>query len=66
MWVLKFHVWITRDFWDSGMFAALIIALANPTQIKRRLQVWGVRRLHSEEKVVYAAALSPVSSQASL
>ena len=62
----------TCDFSDSGVLAALIIALLFFWQTQHRSDMGfitvmcGVSCLHSEQKVVYAAALSPVSSQASL
>ena len=57
---------------DSGVLAALIIALLFFWQTQHRSDkgfitvMCGVSCLHSEQNVVYAAALSPVSSQASL
>ena len=65
-------VLLTCDFSDSGVLAALIIALLFFWQTQHRSDkgfitvMCGVSCLHSEQNVVYAAALSPVSSQASL
>ena len=65
-------VLFTCDFSESGVLADLMIALLFFWQTQHRSDkgfitvMCGVSCLHSEQKVVYAAALSPVSSQASL
>ena len=66
------RVLFTCDFSESGVLADLMIALLFFWQTQHRSDkgfitvMCGVSCLHSEQKVVYAAALSPVSSQASL
>ena len=65
------HVF-TCDFSDSGTFADLITTLLFFWQSQHRSDIGfmtvmcGVSCLHNEQKVVYAAALNSVSSQASL
>ena len=65
-------VLFTCDFSESGVLADLMIALLFFWQTQHRsdkgfiMVMCGVSCLHSEQIVVYAAALSPVSSQASL
>ena len=65
-------VLFTCDFSESGVLADLMIALLFFWQTQHRSDkgfmtvMCGVSCLHSEQNMVYAAALSPVSSQASL
>ena len=62
----------TCYFSDSGVLATCMIAFLFFWHTQQRSDIGfmtvmcGISYLHSEQKVVYAAGLSPVSSQASL